>query len=81
MNPTIEETSSFQPFSKEMGSSLCYESKGHQEALARLELMVEQRYLGVLTGEVGSENPPVSVTCFRGWIRWFTSPSTSACRD
>ena len=61
MNPTIEETSSFQPFSKEMGSSLCYESKGHQEALARLELMVEQRYLGVLTGEVGSGKS----TCIR----------------
>lgn len=61
MNPTVEETSSFQPFSKELASSLCYESKGHQEALARLEIMVEHRYLGVLTGEVGSGKS----TCIR----------------
>lgn len=61
MNPTVDETSPFQPFSKELDSALCYESKGHQEALARLELMVEHRYLGVLTGEVGSGKS----TCIR----------------
>lgn len=40
-------------FSKELDISYCYESRGYQEALARLSLMVDNRYLGVLTGEVG----------------------------
>jgi len=42
------------PFSRQIDPSALYESKGHREALARLHLMVENRYLGVLTGEVGS---------------------------
>lgn len=42
------------PFSRQIEPSALYESKGHREALARLHLMVENRHLGVLTGEVGS---------------------------
>src|SRR5690606_294349 len=41
------------PFSKEVDPTHCYESQGYKEAAARLSLMVEHRYLGVLTGEVG----------------------------
>jgi type II secretory pathway predicted ATPase ExeA len=46
-------TPKFQPFSKEMDTAFCFESRGTQEAMARLDLMVQHRYLGVLTGEVG----------------------------
>jgi type II secretory pathway predicted ATPase ExeA len=42
------------PFSRQIEPAALYEAKGHREALARLHLMVENRYLGVLTGEVGS---------------------------
>lgn len=44
----------FKPFSKELHPTHCYAFRGHQEASARLDLMVEHRTLGVLTGEVGS---------------------------
>jgi type II secretory pathway predicted ATPase ExeA len=47
------QTSSFQPFSKELNPADCFESSGVQEAMARLEIMIQHRYLGVLTGEVG----------------------------
>jgi type II secretory pathway predicted ATPase ExeA len=43
----------FQPFSKELHPADCFESSGVQEATARLSIMVQHRYLGVLTGEVG----------------------------
>lgn len=66
MNPTTEEKTSFQPFSKELDSSVCYESHGHQEGLARLELMVQHRYLGVLTGEVGSGKSTLIRRLFSG---------------
>jgi type II secretory pathway predicted ATPase ExeA len=42
------------PFSRQIDPSFLYQSKGHKEALARLQLMVESSNLGVLTGEVGS---------------------------
>ena len=42
------------PFSKELEPALCYSFHGHREASARLDLMIEYRTLGVLTGEVGS---------------------------
>jgi len=54
MSLTQAPVSSVQPFTKELDPALCYESRGHQEAMARLKLMIEHRYLGVLTGEVGS---------------------------
>jgi type II secretory pathway predicted ATPase ExeA len=41
------------PFSKELDPTLCYAFRGHREASARLDLMIEYRTLGVLTGEVG----------------------------
>lgn len=41
------------PFSKELPPSLCFAFQGHQEASARLDLMIEHCTLGVLTGEVG----------------------------
>lgn len=42
------------PFSRNTGKSGFYNSLGHQEALARLTMMVQQQYLGVITGEIGS---------------------------
>ena len=42
------------PFSRQIDPATLYESQAHREALARLQLMVENRYLGLLTGEVGS---------------------------
>lgn len=42
------------PFSRHIDPSTLYESLAHREALARLQLMVENRYPGLLTGEVGS---------------------------
>jgi type II secretory pathway predicted ATPase ExeA len=53
MSLTPAPSSLIQPFTKELDPALCYESRGHQEAMARLKLMIEHRYLGVLTGEVG----------------------------
>lgn len=40
------------PFSREI--EVYFESPAHQEAYVRLQMMVKERYLGVLTGEVGS---------------------------
>lgn len=40
------------PFTRERDA--CYAFQGHREAYARLMLAVENRLLGVLTGEVGS---------------------------
>ncbi len=51
MNSMME--TNVKPFHKELDPSLCYESQGHREAAARLDLMVQYRTLGVLTGEVG----------------------------
>jgi len=42
------------PFSRHISASALFESAGHREAIARLHLMVENNYLGLLTGEVGS---------------------------
>lgn len=43
---------SMRPFTREV--TPCYEFHAHQEAYVRLNLAVEHRLLGVLTGEVGS---------------------------
>jgi len=51
------------PFSREMDT--IYESQGHQEAYARLNLAVEHRLLGVLTGEVGSGKSALLRRLFR----------------
>lgn len=45
---------SFTPFGKDPNPDLLFESAGHREALARLHLMIQNRYFGALTGEVGS---------------------------
>jgi type II secretory pathway predicted ATPase ExeA len=42
------------PFSRATGKNGFYHSWGHQEALARLSMMVNHQYLGVITGEIGS---------------------------
>lgn len=42
------------PFGRHVPASALFNSAGHKEALARLRLMVENNYLGLLTGEVGS---------------------------
>lgn len=41
------------PFSRELNPTQCFAFGGHREASARLDLMIEHRTLGVLTGEVG----------------------------
>lgn len=53
MNATLLQSPAPKPFSKELDPALCYESRGHREASARLDLMIQHRTLGVLTGEVG----------------------------
>lgn len=53
MNATGSNQQTTKPFSKELDPLLCYEFRGHREAAARLELMIQERTLGVLTGEVG----------------------------
>jgi type II secretory pathway predicted ATPase ExeA len=45
---------SVRPFTRETDAASCYEFQAHQEAFARLNLAMEHRLLGVLTGEVGS---------------------------
>ncbi|MDF2683240.1 MAG: hypothetical protein K0R47_4430 [Brevibacillus sp.] len=53
MNAAVQPIQTPKPFSKELDPSLCYEFRGHREASARLDLMIQHRTLGVLTGEVG----------------------------
>ena len=52
------------PFGRDPGRTGFYSSTLHQEALARLNIMVKYRYLGVLTGEIGSGKSTL--------IRYFT---------
>jgi type II secretory pathway predicted ATPase ExeA len=54
------------PFSKEFDTSSCYESRSYKEALARLNLMIQNRYLGVLTGEVGGGKSTLIRRLFAG---------------
>ncbi|MEC0229763.1 ExeA family protein [Paenibacillus alba] len=56
-----------QPFTRELDRVACYEYRGHQEAFARLKLMVEQQALGVLTGEVGSGKSTLIRRLFRSY--------------
>lgn len=51
------------PFTRELDA--CYEFQGHREAYARLMLAVENRLLGVLTGEVGSGKSTLLRRLFR----------------
>jgi type II secretory pathway predicted ATPase ExeA len=51
------------PFSRDLDT--VYESQGHREAYARLNLAVEHRMLGVLTGEVGSGKSALLRRLFR----------------
>lgn len=60
------ETAAFQPFTKELNIAQCYESRSHQEAMARLELMIQHKYLGVLTGEVGGGKSTLIRRLFSG---------------
>lgn len=53
MQLTVQPSLTLRPFSKELDPSLCYAFRGHREASARLDLMIQHRTLGVLTGEVG----------------------------
>ncbi len=48
------ETPLVRPFTRELDRMACFEFRAHQEAFARLHLAVEHRFLGVLTGEIGS---------------------------
>src|SRR5208337_1864922 len=50
----MENDKSLAPFARAPHSKDIYGSSAYNEALARLRLMVEHRYFGVLTGEVGS---------------------------
>ncbi|MBD2846692.1 ABC transporter [Paenibacillus sp. IB182496] len=51
------------PFTRELDA--CYEFQGHREAYARMLLAVENRLLGVLTGEVGSGKSALLRRLFR----------------
>ena len=42
------------PFSRELACSMLFSSKTHAEAVARISWLVEERALGLVTGEVGS---------------------------
>ena len=48
------------PFSKTPDPRFLYLSRGHQEALARLQYAVEERELALLTGEIGSGKTTIS---------------------
>jgi type II secretory pathway predicted ATPase ExeA len=54
---------SIRPFTRECDT--CFETKGHQEAYARLNLAIENRMLSVLTGEVGSGKSALLRRLFR----------------
>ena len=54
------------PFGRHVPASAMFESTGHREALARLRLMVENNYLGLLTGEVGSGKSTLVRCLFEG---------------
>lgn len=54
---------SVRPFTREVEP--CYEFQGHREAYARLNMAVEHRLLGVLTGEVGSGKSALLRRLFR----------------
>jgi type II secretory pathway predicted ATPase ExeA len=41
------------PFSKDLAPSMLHSHKSHAEAVARITFCVEERVLGVVTGEVG----------------------------
>lgn len=61
-----EETTMSTTFNRRIDPSFLYQSKGHKEALARLQLMVESNNLGVLTGEVGSGKSTLIRSLFQG---------------
>ena len=42
------------PFSKELAPSMFFSSRAHSEAVARISWCIEERALGLVTGEVGS---------------------------
>jgi len=48
------------PFSKTPDPRFLFMSRGHQEALARLEFVVEEREIAVLTGEIGCGKTTIS---------------------
>lgn len=63
---------SIRPFTREVDR--CYESQGHREAYARLNLAVEHRLLGVMTGEVGSGKSALLRRLFRSLDPMRTQP-------
>jgi type II secretory pathway predicted ATPase ExeA len=48
------------PFTKTPDPRFLYHSKGHQEALARLQYVVEERELALLTGDIGCGKTTIS---------------------
>src|SRR6266568_5628156 len=48
------------PFSKTPDPRFLYLSRGHQEALARLQYVVEEQELALLTGEIGCGKTTIS---------------------
>lgn len=48
------------PFSKTPDPRFLYLSKGHQEALARLQYVIEERELALLTGDIGCGKTTIS---------------------
>lgn len=48
------------PFSKTPDPRFLYQSEGHQEALARLQYVIEEREIALLTGEIGCGKTTIS---------------------
>lgn len=70
---------SVRPFTRELDR--CYEFQGHREAYARLNLTVEHRLLGVLTGEVGSGKSALLRRLFRSLDPMRTLPIYMSTAD
>ena len=43
-----------QPFTRDLAPTMLFQSRSHQEAVARISWLVSERALGMVTGEVGS---------------------------
>lgn len=69
------------PFGRHVPASALFESMGHGEALARLRLVVENNYLGLLTGEVGSGKSTLIRCLFEGLdnMRYLSLYISSSC--
>ncbi|MGH8295995.1 MAG: ExeA family protein [Steroidobacteraceae bacterium] len=72
------------PFSRELAPSMLFASKAHAEAVARISWLVEERALGLVTGEVGSGKTVAaraavaSLDSSRHTVVYFANPAIGA---